>query len=57
MIEILLAATITCSEGAWILEGVADTEISSEAKNDLVIEIIRAMPDNCTYDEYNGVLQ
>ena len=57
MIGVLLATTITCSEGAWILEGVAKTEISSEAKNDLVIEIIRAMPDNCTYDEYNGVLQ
>lgn len=57
MIPLLLSATITCAEGAWILEGVADTEISSEAKNDLVIEIIRAMPDNCTWQEYEGMIE
>ena len=57
MIPFLLSATITCAEGAWILEGVADTEISSEAKNDLVIEIIRAMPDNCTWQEYEGMIE
>ena len=57
MIGALLATTITCAEGAWILEGVADTEISSEAKNDLVIEIIRAMPDNCTRNDYEGVIE
>lgn len=57
MIPILLATTISCSDGAWLLEGVADTEISSQAKNDLVIEIIRAMPKDCTWQDYKGLIE
>ena len=57
MIGVLLATTLSCSEGAWILEGVYKTPMTEAEQAELAIEIIAAMPDNCTRQQYRGVIQ
>ena len=54
MEAVLLAAMLSCADGAWILSGLIDVEGMSQAeKSEVAIEIIQVMPDNCTADEYN----
>jgi len=52
--EFLLAATLTCSEGKWILDGIADTRITAATRSGLIVEVIRAMPDDCTPEQYSA---
>ena len=48
MIELLLAAQLTCADGYWILDGIENSEIISEAvRADLKLSVLEAMPDNC----------
>jgi len=54
MITLLLAATLSCADGLWILNGIADTDISSEAKNEMVITVLESMPDNCEGNEHES---
>ena len=53
MIELLLAAQLTCSDAYWILDGIENSEFISRAdKTELKIEVIRAMPDNCNREDH-----
>ena len=52
MIALLLASTLSCADGMWILEGIAETDLSSEAKNEMVITVLESMPDNCEDTDY-----
>ena len=52
--EILLSALISCSDGKWILDGIASSEMTNSAKSDMVIDVIRSMPDNCRPSDYYG---
>jgi len=53
MIALLLAANIlSCADGAWILEGLSESDISSPAKNDMIQSVMESMPDNCTAEDY-----
>ena len=56
MIPLLLAASLTlsCSDGAWILEGLTETDLPTEAKTDMVMSVLESMPDDCTYEDYHG---
>ncbi len=54
MITLLLSATLSCADGLWILEGIANTTISSEAKSDMVITVLESMPDNCEGNEHES---
>ena len=52
--EFLLAATISCSDGKWILDGIADTGIVAAERSEIIIEVIQAMPDDCQPWQYRG---
>lgn len=49
----LLASLLTCSEGRWILEGIAATDLTIAERSGLLIEIIQAMPIDCEPEDYN----
>ena len=50
--ELLLAATLSCSDGRWILSGLADTTMGTALQSELIIEVIQAMPDDCDPSDY-----
>ena len=54
MIEYLLAMTLTCADGKWILDGIAVAELTSSQRSELIIEVLQAMPDDCTEDQYQA---
>ena len=53
METILLASMLSCSEGAFILEGLSISRIDKTIKSDIRIEVLQSMPDTCTPEEYN----
>ena len=50
--DLLLAATLTCADGKWILDGLAQSELTDTMRSELIIEILQAMPDDCTEEQY-----
>ena len=52
--DLLLAATLTCADGKWILDGLAQSEINDSLRSELIIEILQAMPDDCTDEQYEA---
>ena len=52
--EFLLASIISCSDGKWILDGLARSELSAAARADMVITVLESMPDDCDESEYRG---
>ena len=50
---ILLVSMLSCSEGAFILEGLNAPSIDRQVRSELRVEIIQSMPDTCTPEEYN----
>ena len=50
---ILLASMLSCSEGAFILDGLNAPSIDAHTRSELRLEIIRSMPDTCTPEEYS----
>ncbi len=52
MIELLLAAQLSCVDGYWILDGLESSNMSRRDKSELKIEIIKAMPDNCNREDH-----
>ena len=51
----ILASLLSCSEGAWLLEGLnrSNFEISQVHITEIRLTFIEAMPDNCTPEEYD----
>lgn len=52
--DLLLSTIISCSDGKWILDGIASSNVSNRQKNELTIEIIQSMPDGCRGRQYRG---
>ena len=52
MVEIYLSMVLSCSDGKWILDGISATGITAAQRSELIIEILEAMPDNCTDEQY-----
>ena len=52
--EFLLASILSCSDGKWILDGLAQSNLSASDRADMVITVIQSMPDNCEDSEYRG---
>ena len=52
--EFLLAATLSCADGKWILDGIAETGVTAAERSELIIEVIQAMPDDCRGSDYRG---
>ena len=52
--EFLLASILSCSDGKWILDGIASSELTSAARADMIISVIQSMPDNCEASDYHG---
>ena len=50
---ILLASLLSCSDGAFILEGLNTSRIDDQTRSEIRIEILQSMPDNCAPEEYN----
>lgn len=55
MEAVLLAAMLSCADGAWILSGLEESKVALDAttKSEIRTEILAVMPDNCKADEYN----
>jgi hypothetical protein len=53
MEALLIAAALTCADGAWILEGIRSSKVDSTSRTELRLEIIQIMPDTCTPEQYN----
>ena len=56
MEALMLAAMLSCSDGAWILSGLntpGGPTLTLEQKNDLRESLIDQMPDNCAPEDYN----
>ena len=51
MITILLAATISCADAAWIIHGIRETELGSAQQAELTLEVMRATDRNCDLTE------
>jgi hypothetical protein len=52
--EFLLAATLSCADGKWILDGLATSSITSAQRSELIIEVLQAMPDDCSEEQYEA---
>ena len=52
MIELLLAAQLSCADGYWILDGIEGADISQSMKSHLKITVIEQMPDNCNRNDH-----
>ena len=52
--EFLLATVLSCADGKWILDGIADAELTNSLRSELIIEILQAMPDDCTPEQYEA---
>ena len=47
MITLLASMFITCSDAAWIIQGVERSDLSEAIKADLVLEIIEQTDPEC----------
>ena len=45
---------LTCADGKWILDGLAQSELTAAVRSELIIEIFKAMPDDCTDEQYSA---
>ncbi len=52
--EFLLATILSCSDGKWILDGLAQSELPPAARADIVLSVLEVMPDNCDDSDYRG---
>ena len=53
--EILLAALLSCADGKWILDVIADTDfLAGSDRTEIIVEVLQAMPDNCDPEQYVG---
>ena len=50
---ILLASLLSCSEGAFILDGLSTARVDNQTRSEIRIEIIQSMPDTCAPEEYS----
>ena len=50
--ELILAATLSCADGKWILDGIAQSDISNTTRSELIITVIQDMPDDCEHEDY-----
>ena len=51
--DILLAAALSCADGRWILSGIADTTLGISEQTQLITEVMREMPNDCSGSDYN----
>ncbi len=52
MIELLLAAQLSCADGYWILDGIENADMSAVVKSDMKLTVIESMPDNCNRSDH-----
>ena len=52
--EILLSTILSCSDGKWILDGIVSSEMTNSAKSDMIVDVIKSMPDDCRSSDYRG---
>ena len=50
--DLFLASILSCADGKWILDGIAQAELTSVQRSELIIEILGDMPDDCEHDDY-----
>lgn len=50
MIPFLLAATLSCSDAVWIIDGVLMTDVSSQIKLDLIQSVMESAEDGCDFN-------
>ena len=52
MIELLLAAQLSCADGYWVLDGLERAELSEAVKADMKLTVLESMPDNCNREDH-----
>ena len=53
MFELLLAATLACSDGQWIIAGIRQADLPTRQEADLVLTVLESMPEDCSADQYD----
>jgi len=41
------ATVLSCADGKWILDGLAEAEITGRQRADIALSIIESMPNDC----------
>ena len=52
MEALLIAAALTCADGAWILSGLESSNVDATDKAEIRLEILQVMPNSCTPEQY-----
>ena len=47
MITLLASMFLTCSDAAWIIQGIRQTDLSSAAKSDMVLSVMEGTDPEC----------
>ena len=50
--DLFLASILSCADGKWILDGIAQAELTSVARSELIVQVLQDMPDDCDHDDY-----
>ena len=50
--DLFLASILSCADGKWILDGIAQSELTSVQRSELIVQILQDMPDDCEHDDY-----
>lgn len=54
IMEIFLAAVLSCADGKWILDGLARADVDNRSRAEMALSIIESMPNDCPPGSYRG---
>ena len=52
MIDLLLAAQLSCADAYWILDGLDRADLTELVRADMKLTVIESMPDDCKRSEH-----
>jgi hypothetical protein len=52
--EFVLLASLTCTDGKWILDGLATTSLTEVQRSELILQVLQDMPDDCSEEQYRA---
>jgi hypothetical protein len=50
MITLLASAILSCSEAAWIIQGIRAADLSSATRADMVLSVLESTDSGCDLD-------
>ena len=52
MIELLMAAQLSCADAYWILDGLDRADLTELVRTDMKLTVIESMPDDCNREDH-----